>query len=107
MRYVTQSSPPVQLRVPLRTALWAVGLVATIRLYIKWIADFAKYFHTSPEHLGPRARPLQPDSPDPGSTCLLERPQAGPGALQFLYRVTLGRKWAGPRRGLGTHIEFM
>jgi|GEM_PF-6914647 len=26
----------------------------TIRLYINWVADFAKYFHTSPEHLGGR-----------------------------------------------------
>src|SRR5262245_66171394 len=25
----------------------------TIRLYISWVADFAQYFHTSPEHLGP------------------------------------------------------
>jgi hypothetical protein len=25
----------------------------TIRLYTKWVADFAKYFHTSPEQLGP------------------------------------------------------
>ena len=30
----------------------------TIRLYIKWVADFARYFHTSPEHLG--VRPIGP-----------------------------------------------
>ena len=38
-----------------------------------------------------RPRPLLSAPPRPGAKGLLERPQADPPALKFLYRVTLGR----------------
>src|SRR3954452_11701601 len=65
----------------------------TIRLYIHWGADFAKYFHTSPEQLGPehvRSYLVH---------LIQERQVSGNVqkqarlALKFLYRVTLGREW--------------
>src|SRR3954471_1055379 len=77
----------------------------TIRLYINWVADFARHFHTSPEQLGPehvRSYLLHlVRAPVPPS--LLPRAQdRRPSryaqkqarlALKFLYRVTLGRDW--------------
>src|SRR4051812_7724427 len=65
----------------------------TIRAYIGWVADFARYLHASPEHLGPehvRSYLLH----------LVQERQASGNvqrqarqALQFLDRVTLGREW--------------
>src|SRR3954447_22653984 len=64
----------------------------TARRYIKWVADFAQHFHTSPEHLGPehvRSYLLN---------LLQERKiswsvhKEARQALKFLYRVTLGRE---------------
>jgi integrase/recombinase XerD len=64
----------------------------TARCYIKWVADFALHFHTSPDHLGP----------EHVRTFLLHLIQERKVswnihkdarlALKFLYRVTLGRK---------------
>jgi site-specific recombinase XerD len=65
----------------------------TIQAYIGWVADFAQYFHTSPDRLGPehiRSYFLH----------LLQERQASWDvyrqarlALQFFYTVTLGREW--------------
>jgi integrase/recombinase XerD len=64
----------------------------TARRYIKWVTDFAQYFHASPEQLGPehvRSFLLH---------LIQERKVSGNIhkearlALQFLYRVTLGRE---------------
>ena len=54
----------------------------TIRLYIKWVADFAKYFHTSPEQLGPEHVRSYLLHLRPGATGLLQRPEAGPPGPQ-------------------------
>ena len=65
----------------------------TIRLYINWVADFAQYFRASPEQLGPEhvrsyllhlVQERQASCNVRKQACL---------ALQFLYRVTLGREW--------------
>ena len=65
----------------------------TIRLYINWVADFAQYFHTSPEHLGPehvRSYLLHLVQERQASWNVQKQARL---ALQFLYRVTLGREW--------------
>ena len=65
----------------------------TIRLYIDWVADFARYFHTSPEHLGPehvRSYLLHLVQERQASWNVHKQARL---ALQFLYRVTLGREW--------------
>ena len=65
----------------------------TIRLYIEWVADFARYFHTSPEHLGPehvRSYLLHLVQERQVSWNVYKQARL---ALQFLYRVTLGREW--------------
>jgi site-specific recombinase XerD len=65
----------------------------TIRLYINWVADFAKYFHTSPEQLGPehvRSYLLYLIQERQVSCNVHKQARL---ALQFLYRVTLGREW--------------
>jgi integrase/recombinase XerD len=65
----------------------------TIRLYINWVADFAKHFHTSPEHLGPehvRSYLLRLLQQRRVSWNVYRQARL---ALQFLYRVTLGREW--------------
>ena len=65
----------------------------TSRLYIKWVADFAKYFHSSPEHLGPeevRSYLLRLVQERHVSWNVHKQARL---ALQFLYRVTLGREW--------------
>ena len=65
----------------------------TIRLYIKWVADFAQHFHTSPEHLGPehvRSYLLHLVQERQASCNVQKQARL---ALKFLYRVTLGREW--------------
>jgi integrase/recombinase XerD len=63
----------------------------TIRAYLRGVADFAKHFGTSPEHLGPeQVRTYQ-------LFLVQEKQVAWPSivqtvcALRFFYRVTLGR----------------
>ncbi|MEJ7640503.1 MAG: site-specific integrase, partial [Singulisphaera sp.] len=65
----------------------------TIRLYIKWVADFARYFHASPEQLGPEhvRSYLLHLVQERHASCYVQK-QARL-ALKFLYRVTLGREW--------------
>jgi len=68
----------------------------TQRLYIDRVAKFARYFHQSPERLGPEdVRTYQ--------VYLIHQMQASSSALQqtvaalrFLYRNTLGKEWALP-----------
>ena len=64
----------------------------TARRYIKWVADFAQHFHTSPEHLGPehvRTFLLHLIQERKVSWNIHKEARL---ALQFLYRVTLGRE---------------
>ena len=64
----------------------------TSRRYIKWVADFAQYFHTSPEQLGPehvRSFLLHLIQERKVSWNIHKEARL---ALQFLYRVTLGRE---------------
>ena len=63
----------------------------TTRAYLRCVADFAKHFGTSPEHLGPeQVRTYQ-------LFLVQEKQVAWPSvvqtvcALRFFYRVTLGR----------------
>src|SRR4029077_974205 len=75
----------------------------TIRLYIKWVADFAQYFHSSPQHLGPEhiRSYLLHLVQDRQASCHVQKHGQPPRAtemqpclsLKFLYRVTLGREW--------------
>ncbi len=65
----------------------------TIRLYINWVADFARYFHTSPDQLGPehvRSYLLHLVQERRVSCNVHKQARL---ALQFFYRVTLGRDW--------------
>jgi site-specific recombinase XerD len=65
----------------------------TIRLYIHWVADFARHFHASPERLGPehvRSYLLHLVQERQASCNVQKQARL---ALQFLYRVTLGRDW--------------
>jgi site-specific recombinase XerD len=64
----------------------------TARRYIKWVADFAQHFHTSPEHLGPEhvRSYLLHLIQERKITWSVHREARH--ALQFLYRVTLGRE---------------
>ena len=62
----------------------------TIKAYTGWVADFAQYFHTSPDRLGP----------EHVRSYLLQERQASWNvyrqarlALRFFYTVTLGREW--------------
>jgi integrase/recombinase XerD len=64
----------------------------TARRYIKWVADFAQHFHTSPEHLGPehvRTFLLHLIQDRKVSWNIHKEARL---ALKFLYRVTLGRE---------------
>src|SRR4030095_13009058 len=63
----------------------------TIRAYLHYVADFARHFRISPEHLGPeQVRTYQ-------LFLVQEKQVAWPSvvqtvcALRFFYRVTLGR----------------
>jgi site-specific recombinase XerD len=65
----------------------------TIRLYVNWVADFARHFHTSPDQLGPehvRSYLLHLVQERQVSCNVHKQARL---ALQFLYRVTLGRDW--------------
>ena len=67
-------------------------LPKTARRYIKWVADFAQHFHTSPEHLGAEhvrsyLLHLLQERKIPSRVHKEARQ-----ALKFLYRVTLGRE---------------
>ena len=64
----------------------------TIRLYIRWVADFARHFHTSPEQLGPehvRSYLLHLVQERQASFNVQRQARQ---ALKFLYCVTLGRE---------------
>jgi site-specific recombinase XerD len=64
----------------------------TARSYIKWVADFAQHFHTSPEHLGSehlRSYLLHLIQERKVSWSVHTKARQ---ALKFLYRVTLGRE---------------
>jgi len=65
----------------------------TIRRYIHWVTAFAQHFHTSPDQLGP-------DHVRSYLLHLIQQRQVSYNvhtqarlALQFFYRVTLGRDW--------------
>jgi integrase/recombinase XerD len=65
----------------------------TIRAYTGYVADFARYFRTSPEHLGPehvRSYLLHLVQERQASWNVYRQARC---ALQFFYRVTLGRDW--------------
>ena len=49
----------------------------TIRLYIKWVADFAQSLPHVARATRARARPFLPAPPGSGATRLLQRPEAG------------------------------
>ena len=64
----------------------------TSRRDIKWVADFAQYFHDSPEHLGSehvRSFLLHLIQERKVSWNIHKEARL---ALQFLYRITLGRE---------------
>jgi integrase/recombinase XerD len=64
----------------------------TARRYIKWVADFAQHFHTSPEHLGPEhVRSYQLHLLEERKLSWSVHKEARQ-ALKFFYRVTLGRE---------------
>src|SRR6476661_9113674 len=65
----------------------------TARRYVNWVADFARHFHASPEHLGPehvRSYLLHLVRERQVSWNVHKQARL---ALQFFYRVTLGRDW--------------
>jgi site-specific recombinase XerD len=66
---------------------------ATVHTYIRVVERFAKYFHRSPELLGPEQvreylLHLKNDNHDAANTILINR-----SALRFLYSETLKQKW--------------
>jgi site-specific recombinase XerD len=65
----------------------------TIAKYTECVAEFARYFHASPEHLGPehvRSYLLHLVQERQVSWSVYNQARC---ALQFLYRVTLGQDW--------------
>lgn len=65
----------------------------TIRAYTGYVADFARYFRTSPEHLGPehvRSYLLHLVQERQASWNVYRQVRQ---AIQFFYRVTPGRDW--------------
>jgi integrase/recombinase XerD len=65
----------------------------TIRAYTGWVADFARYFHASPDRLGPehvRSYLLHLIQERQASWNIYRQARL---ALQFFYTVTLGREW--------------
>jgi integrase/recombinase XerD len=65
----------------------------TIKAYTGWVADFARYFHASPDRLGPehvRSYLLHLIQERQASWNIYRQARL---ALQFFYTVTLGREW--------------
>ena len=65
----------------------------TIKAYTGWVADFARYFHASPDRLGPehvRSYLLHLIQERQASWNIYRQARQ---ALQFFYTVTLGREW--------------
>jgi integrase/recombinase XerD len=65
----------------------------TIKAYTGWVADFARHFHTPPDRLGPehvRSYLLHLVQQRQVSCNVYRQARL---ALQFFYRVTLGRDW--------------
>ena len=65
----------------------------TIKAYTGWVADFAHYFHASPDRLGPehvRSYLLHLIQERQASWNIYRQARQ---ALQFFYTVTLGREW--------------
>jgi integrase/recombinase XerD len=65
----------------------------TIKAYTGWVADFARYFHASPDRLGPehvRSYLLHLIQERQTSWDIYRQARQ---ALQFFYTVTLGREW--------------
>ena len=65
----------------------------TQRIYVDRVAQFAKHFHKSPEHLGPeeiRAYQVYLINNKKASWVVLNQSVC---ALRFLYRITLGKEW--------------
>ena len=65
----------------------------TIKAYTGWVADFARYFHTSPDRLGPehvRSYLLHLVQDQQASWNVYRQARL---ALRFFYTVTLGREW--------------
>jgi site-specific recombinase XerD len=71
----------------------------TIKAYIGWVADFARYFRASPDRLGPehvRSYLLHLIQERQASWNIYRQARQ---ALQFFYTVTLGREWVVARIG--------
>ena len=65
----------------------------TIRAYTGYVADFARYFHTPPDRLGPehvRSYLLHLVQDRQASWNIYRQARL---ALRFFYTVTLGREW--------------
>jgi site-specific recombinase XerD len=65
----------------------------TIKAYTGWVADFARYFHTAPDRLGPehvRSYLLHLVQDRQVSWDVYRQARL---ALRFFYTVTLGREW--------------
>jgi site-specific recombinase XerD len=65
----------------------------TIKAYTGWVADFARYFHTPPDRLGPehvRSYLLHLVQDRQASWNIYRQSRL---ALRFFYTVTLGREW--------------
>ena len=68
--------------------------VWTQEAYVRYVADFARYFGTSPERLGPEeVRAYQVHLFKERSFCHNSLTVVA-SALKFLYRVTLPRDWS-------------
>jgi site-specific recombinase XerD len=65
----------------------------TIKAYTGWVADFARYFHASPDHLGPEhvRSYLLHLIQERQASWNIYRPARR--ALRSFYTVTLGREW--------------
>ena len=65
----------------------------TIRHYIRTVEEFARYFHCSPDHLGPRhIREYQPELLRKGNSPSTVTQRLA--ALRFFYVKTLKKSWS-------------